>query len=226
MVRFKGSRVSSLANIEVELETGWVSGWVAENVLDFEGKEKILEVKQKKATIPIDEINLVQREVTFLYGFYGGSNYGLLAPAQGGSYAGSGLLIGAKAGFYFDKQTTFEGRIDYEEVGGINYGTGGGRGSFGFCNILAIYTRRLAPIELNLVGGVALGLSVPDSLVSRAITGPGDLTSPVIGAGAEKHFQMSELVLVQLSVQYRFHLLITPALVQSLTFSIGLSIVG
>ena len=229
-VRFKGSKVPPLVQIEVELESGWVTGWLTESVLDFEGRaaEKAIEVKSKKPPgVPVDEISLVQREPIFLYGFYGGSNYGLAAPVQGGSFVGSGLLIGARAGFYFDKQSLFEVRIDYEEVGGANYGVNGGRGSFGYFNILALYTRRLAPIELNFLGGVAFGLSVPDSLTpSRDITSPGDLTSPVIGAGAETHFQITELVLLQLGLQYRFHLLITPALVQSLVFHVGFSIVG
>src|SRR3989338_5498438 len=39
VVLYKGEMVSPLAHVDVELESGWVSGWVLAEELDFEGRD-------------------------------------------------------------------------------------------------------------------------------------------------------------------------------------------
>lgn len=231
IVRYRGERIAQLASVEVELEIGWVTGWVTDSELDFGQPDAVagftnVPIRQK---IPSDEAILLRREPTFLYGIYGGSNWGMMTPFDASTYSGLGFSVGGRIGWFLNLKTSLDLLVDYSMFNGKRLSTHNVSDSvsFGYCHVLAAVAYRINAIELSALGGVAFGLSVPDTLPSTiTLESSNDLTSPAFGVGVSYRFETSNYARIVTGVQYRIHALSSPLLVHSVLASAGIFFEG
>ncbi len=109
--------------IEVELVNGIEQGWIDERAIksnviednkeDNESKKskKVSSKKEKslnkKRRIPEDEMAVLKRESSFVYGIYGGGNYGILSSSyEEALFQGMGLQGGGFINFFLNRELT------------------------------------------------------------------------------------------------------------------------
>ncbi len=243
IVRFKGEKTAPLAHIEVELESGWVSGWLLDSELNFGSGERLAPSKTDETSsgsvplpsvsrkgIPGDEKLLLQREPSFLYGAFVGPIFGMATPSEENRHQGWGFGVGGRVGYFINSRTSLDLHIDYSFLGGDEVTASGLQGNtlfFGFCNFLVAIAHRKSNLEIAAMGGVAVGLSLPDTLSETInIDSPLGLTSPVLGAGVTYRIETSQFARVGFGIQYRVHLLADPVFVHAILGTVSMTFEG
>jgi hypothetical protein len=232
LVTCKGEIREKFIWVSLELETGWVDGWVEEAGLDFgetpqagnEPPATASKTPMPERGFPRDEKVLLRRERHFFYNIEVGGNFGIFSTSDNANFQGPGLIFGGGSGFFVTNVVSVSAHGSYHWVNGTgdNYDL-----NFGFLEAMARLTLQLSLLQVWAGGGYAIGLNVPESInpVLNVQTA-NDFSSPAFAVGAAFFPRLHEIARTGIGIQYRFHLYNTPLSVQSISVVLALGLEG
>lgn len=148
-----GNRSGKWLKIEVELVNGVEQGWVDESALkstvdeekttsDENGDRKSDEKKSKrgkKRAIPEDELAVLKRDSSFVYGVFGGANYGTLDSSyEQVLFQGIGGQGGGLFSFFLNREMTLGVEVGITQLSGAQAPTSTGAVKSGTARLLDI----------------------------------------------------------------------------------------
>jgi len=217
LVQLRGETKQDFVSIDVELEEGFVSGWVPSQKIKVEtAKMSPKAPQEKKASpfatsrkermqIPRDESVLLRREQSFFYGVYAGGNFGIITAPNKEYFWGMGGQGGGTAGMFIIP--SFATRL---EVGYTRYFTGGeNQGdplSIGFLDFALSGEYELDRLQFFGTGLYSMAVNVGD-IPSTVTFGPmSDLNNFWFGGGAGYRLSISEISDLVIRARYLFGL--------------------
>ncbi len=218
----KGEAKDKFYKVEVELEDGVVSGWVAEDALSDASKGNAKEEKPEaeeeeeertdnvpvervrrssKLRVPKDEGLLLHRDLSFVYGVQVVPELDIMqTDIDTDVYFGFGYTAGVLVGYFTNQNLILQVEGNYGVVQGVG-NTNGKELQFGFFE-MNVQVRYLME-RIELFGGVqySIGLSLNDVPPELGLSGAADMSSLYVLGGVGYRTPLNEVL--TLSVRAR-----------------------
>lgn len=226
-----GDKSEGFVEVEVELESGDISGWISESALksapvkngnlppETHSEDDNLEVEvirkkkskeAREARVPKDEMALLSREMSFFYGVHAGGSFSIINVDQlSDSAMGFGMTFGAQGGFFLSPRIPVTLELAYSSLQGT-LSTGQPVG-FGLLDIGAIVSYEFKEFEIHAGFKYSIGMSItslPASVTS--VQSPMDVSSPWAQLGVGYRFTIGDQIFLVARARYGISLFRTP----------------
>lgn len=244
-----GPESGAYINIQVELEEGFVKGWLERKYLQKQENEteeveppkpkpsapateqSLFEdappkpIVPKKKRVPLDERILFQREPSFYYGLSLSPNMSFIYNSTFSTlFTGLGFGAGADIGFYFSKEFILRTSFEYKLM------TGGSDFlaplSIGFFDVSILPTYLYKNFEFFLGPSYSFGLGIQNMAPQIPVQTPASLSHLGVIAGAGYRISIGSNTNFVIRAQYGMSLVFSPLFYQSAKVSFAFEIWG
>jgi hypothetical protein len=238
----RGVKKGKFILVDVELENDEsLEGWINVSTLKETDNDEVTEdtkpksvpatVRKRKHTVqvPQDELSVLKRDPTFVYGLQLGANYSFITTNQNSYlYQNPGFAAHLEAGLFLTREIPLMLQVGYSVISGVSASDSASNISFGFLDIAVIPTLVADPFEFFAGVQYSLGIGI-NSLplpAGVAITSPSQLSSVWALGGVGYRIPLGYYSQLAFRLKYSMSFIQNPFAFQTITACVALEFRG